>query len=172
MSERLSPLLKVLQRIWDIAWGGCGVQGLCAGELNSLCVCQLWKLSHQLLSPILFDLSLQVQQQAAKEGNCRPSQGTGKWLFCFASHVEKDWGGKTNNFSMTGPGPNKLMGYRILCNQNYSDGKNNLSMIFKNPNNVEKYKGRMCFLIFLFHPQLHSPEVIITTFMHVVRNIF
>lgn len=45
-------------------------------------------------------------------------------------------------------------------------------MIFKNPNNVEKYKGRMHFLIFLFHPQLHSPEVIITTFMHVVRNIF
>ena len=54
----------------------------------------------------------------------------------------------------------------------YSDGKNNLSVIFKNPNNVEKYKGRMNFLIFLLHPQLHSPEVIITTFMNVVRNIF
>lgn len=54
----------------------------------------------------------------------------------------------------------------------YSDGQNNLSMIFKNRNDVEKCKGRMNFLIFLFHPQLHSPEVIITAFMHVVGNIF
>lgn len=120
-----------------------------------------------------YDVSRQVQQQTAKEGNYRPSQGTEKWFLCSDSPAKKDCWGKQIISAWQGQGTlSRWPGEYFITKTLYSDGKNILSMILKNLNNVERYKGRVNFLIFLIYPQLHSPEVIITTFMHVFRSIF